>query len=207
VTSGGASGAEGIHMPQLGGAEILVILVLVVLVFGPNRLPELSRNLGKGVRELRKIQNEFKRELKDAMPPELDEVRRELRSARRELDDGLRSARRDLDDAVRPVTQGTRGTTPEAPRPADAPSLAKPGATPTKPTLNKPTLNKPSLTKPANRADSDRPTIGAGGLRLTKGGPAEPSAVVGSVPADDLDDDPAFGRGVDLRGGAGDGDR
>jgi TatA/E family protein of Tat protein translocase len=193
-------------MPQLGGAEILVILVLVVLVFGPNRLPELSRNLGKGVRELRKIQNDFKRELHDAMPPELDEVRRELRSARRDLDDGLCAARRDLDDAVRPVTQGTRGTTPEAPRPAsDAPSLAKPGAA--KPNLGKPTLSKPSLTKPANRADSDRPTIGAPGLRLTKGAAAEPSTGSGTGAGDDLDDDPAFGRGVDLRGGAGDGDR
>jgi sec-independent protein translocase protein TatA len=192
-------------MPSLGAGEVLVVLFLVVLFFGPDRLPELSRNLGKGVRELRKVQSEFRRELHDAMPPELDEVRRELRSARRELDDGLRAARRDLDDAVRPVTQGTRGTTPEAPRPAAADGPARPGAA--KPSLGKPTLSKPSLTKPANRSDSDRPTIGAAGLRLGKGAAAEPSTAARSDAADDPDDDPAFGRGVDLRGGAGDGDR
>lgn len=50
------------HIPS--GADLLVIMVLVLLLFGPDKLPELARNIGKGVRELRKVTNEFRSHLK-----------------------------------------------------------------------------------------------------------------------------------------------
>ncbi len=50
-------------MPQLGPAEILVILLVGLLVFGPHRLPEIGRQVGKGMRELRKFQETIKGEL------------------------------------------------------------------------------------------------------------------------------------------------
>lgn len=37
----------------LGGTEILVILLIVVLLFGGRKIPELMRGLGKGVREFK----------------------------------------------------------------------------------------------------------------------------------------------------------
>ncbi len=39
------------------GGEILVILVLVLLLFGPDKLPDLARQLGRGVRELNRMKN------------------------------------------------------------------------------------------------------------------------------------------------------
>jgi sec-independent protein translocase protein TatA len=42
----------------LGPAELIVILVLAVLVFGPSKLPEIGNSLGKGIREFRKVTNE-----------------------------------------------------------------------------------------------------------------------------------------------------
>jgi sec-independent protein translocase protein TatA len=50
-------------MPQIGPAEILVILLVGLLVFGPHRLPEIGRQVGKGMRELRKFQDTIKGEL------------------------------------------------------------------------------------------------------------------------------------------------
>ena len=50
-------------MPQIGPAEILVILLVGLLVFGPHRLPEIGRQVGKGMRELRKFQDTVKGEL------------------------------------------------------------------------------------------------------------------------------------------------
>jgi sec-independent protein translocase protein TatB len=41
-------------------AEILIILVVVLIVLGPERLPELARMLGKGMREVRKASNMFR---------------------------------------------------------------------------------------------------------------------------------------------------
>jgi sec-independent protein translocase protein TatA len=38
----------------LGGWELLIILVVVILIFGANRLPKIARGLGESARELRK---------------------------------------------------------------------------------------------------------------------------------------------------------
>jgi sec-independent protein translocase protein TatA len=47
---------------SLGPAEILVILVIALLVFGPNRLPEVGRQVGRAVREFRQFQQTMKRD-------------------------------------------------------------------------------------------------------------------------------------------------
>ena len=54
-------------MPQLGPAEILVVLVVALLVFGPKRLPEVGRQVGRGLRELRKLQDTVRDEINDVM--------------------------------------------------------------------------------------------------------------------------------------------
>lgn len=40
-------------MPRIGVPELLIILVIVVLIFGVNRLPELGAALGRAIREFR----------------------------------------------------------------------------------------------------------------------------------------------------------
>ena len=52
-------------MPQLGPAEILVVFVVALLVFGPKRLPEVGRQVGRGLRELRKVQETVRTELNE----------------------------------------------------------------------------------------------------------------------------------------------
>lgn len=40
-------------MPTPGPLEIVIILVIVLLIFGPKRLPDLGRSLGRGMREFK----------------------------------------------------------------------------------------------------------------------------------------------------------
>jgi TatA/E family protein of Tat protein translocase len=47
----------------LGLSDILFIMVLALLIFGPKRLPEIGRMLGKGLAEFRKASNDLKRSL------------------------------------------------------------------------------------------------------------------------------------------------
>ncbi len=56
-------------MFDIGMQEIIVIIIVALLVFGPKRLPELSRTIGKGLSELRRAVEDAKyqvdRELKE----------------------------------------------------------------------------------------------------------------------------------------------
>ncbi len=51
----------------LGGQELLLILFIVLLFFGPSKLPELARGLGKGMREFKKAQADLEHEFKKAV--------------------------------------------------------------------------------------------------------------------------------------------
>jgi sec-independent protein translocase protein TatA len=53
-------------MPQIGPLEILVVLVVALVVFGPSKLPELGRQVGRGYREFRKFQQGFRDDIEGA---------------------------------------------------------------------------------------------------------------------------------------------
>jgi sec-independent protein translocase protein TatA len=40
-------------VPNIGPLEIAIVLVIVLIIFGPKRLPELGRSMGRGIREFR----------------------------------------------------------------------------------------------------------------------------------------------------------
>jgi sec-independent protein translocase protein TatA len=62
-------------MPNIGLPEILVVLVIALIVFGPKRLPELGRSLGKGI-------NEFKGAMGGDHEDEEDKEMRELHQSK-----------------------------------------------------------------------------------------------------------------------------
>jgi len=49
----------------IGFPELLIILVVALLVFGPAKLPELARSLGKGMAEFRRASNDLRKSLAD----------------------------------------------------------------------------------------------------------------------------------------------
>lgn len=42
-------------MPNIGAPELIMILLVALVVFGPRKLPELGKSLGAGLREFRKV--------------------------------------------------------------------------------------------------------------------------------------------------------
>jgi sec-independent protein translocase protein TatA len=56
-------------MGNLGWTEILLIFLVILLVFGAKRIPEIARGLGKGIREFKDATNDIKRELTVADAP------------------------------------------------------------------------------------------------------------------------------------------
>ena len=57
-------------MPQIGPLEIAVVLLVALLVFGPNRMPELARQAGRAMRELRRIQQNLRADLHEFVADE-----------------------------------------------------------------------------------------------------------------------------------------
>jgi len=54
---------------NIGGGELLVVLFLIFLFFGPNKLPEIGKNIGKGLREMRKAMDGVKKDIENATKP------------------------------------------------------------------------------------------------------------------------------------------
>jgi sec-independent protein translocase protein TatA len=59
-------------VPSIGAPELLVIIVLALIIFGPRRLPEIGRTVGKSMREFRRAASELRAEIEsdlDEEPP------------------------------------------------------------------------------------------------------------------------------------------
>lgn len=50
----------------LGGGEIIVLFLIILLLFGAKKLPELAKGLGKGIKEFKKATSDIKEEIEGA---------------------------------------------------------------------------------------------------------------------------------------------
>ncbi|MDD7886665.1 twin-arginine translocase TatA/TatE family subunit [Flavivirga sp. 57AJ16] len=84
----------------ISGAEIAFILFIVIMVFGADKLPEIARGLGKGMRTLKDATNDIKHEItKTAEKNDIDlsitdDVKKELNKVKDDLDDFTGSVKR-----------------------------------------------------------------------------------------------------------------
>jgi TatA/E family protein of Tat protein translocase len=113
-------------LPQIGPLEILVIFIVALVVFGPGKLPQIGRQVGRGVREFRKFQASVRDDIEDAFREEDDDG---------EVDDAHVEA-----DQPKQLDAGTADPS--------KPGAAKPD--PAKPDPAKPDPAKPSEPPPAD---------------------------------------------------------
>ena len=60
----------------IGGPEIVIIMLVVVMLFGSKKIPEIARGLGKGMRELKDASNDIKREIRSSANSVKEEVKK-----------------------------------------------------------------------------------------------------------------------------------
>ncbi len=53
------------HLLFISGQEIFIVMIVVLLLFGANKIPEIAKGLGKGMREFRKATDDIKKEIND----------------------------------------------------------------------------------------------------------------------------------------------
>ena len=52
---------------SIGGTELMVIMLIALLIFGPRKLPELGKTIGKGLSEFKRASNDLKRSLEEEL--------------------------------------------------------------------------------------------------------------------------------------------
>lgn len=73
---------------NIGTAELILIFIIALIVVGPRRLPEIGREIGRILSDLRKMSQEFTTDLTrelEAPAKELTEITRELEASTKEL--------------------------------------------------------------------------------------------------------------------------
>jgi len=77
----------------LGGGEIFIVLLIILLLFGPKKIPELARGLGKGISEIKKAQREIKDEIdnySNTITEEVAEINKEVEELKNKVSDELK---------------------------------------------------------------------------------------------------------------------
>src|SRR5262245_15596465 len=114
-------------MGQLGFSEMLVIFIVALLVFGPKKLPELGKSLGKGIREFRKATDELKSswedQVRDIQAP-LNDVKKDMHEMVQDLkSDFYKSIEAESPKPSSPSSNDTHEThqaSPAASQPAES---------------------------------------------------------------------------------------
>jgi sec-independent protein translocase protein TatB len=155
-------------MFNVGGGEILVILLLALLVLGPDKLPGTARKVGRYVNEFRRMTSGFQEEFRQAM---------DLGGS-----DADSSAGSSLDDAVHRTTPGPRlQPAPELAPPPEHPA-ARPAAEGAEP-VDGPTVVVPAeRTTPPDQTSAPTPTRAAFAADVTPAPGTGPELITPSRP-------------------------
>lgn len=77
----------------ISGQEIMVILVIVVMLFGANKIPEIARGLGKGMRQIKDATNDIKKEINESAKKQgidtdlAGDIQKEINQVKDNIDD------------------------------------------------------------------------------------------------------------------------
>lgn len=77
----------------IGAPEVMIVLLIVVMLFGADKIPEIARGLGKGMRQIKDATNDIKREINTSAEKngiDLDvtkDIEKEIKTVKEEMDD------------------------------------------------------------------------------------------------------------------------
>jgi sec-independent protein translocase protein TatA len=102
------------HFLFISGAEIFFIMFIVVMVFGADKIPDIARGLGKGMRQLKDATEDIKKEIQKSadkkgidtsfitdIKKDFDEVKNNIQSSvGKDLQEGVDKVKKSVDDVT-----------------------------------------------------------------------------------------------------------
>ena len=86
----------------ISGPEILLVLLVIVMFFGTDRIPDIARGLGKGIRQIKDATNDIKREINESAKTKgidtdlAGDIQKEINEVKDHIDDMTGSVKRNL---------------------------------------------------------------------------------------------------------------
>ncbi|MDX5584722.1 MAG: twin-arginine translocase TatA/TatE family subunit [Aureibaculum sp.] len=83
------------HFLFISGSEIFVIFVIVLMLFGADKIPSIAKGLGKGMRQLKDATNDIKREIQDTAEKQgidtefTDDIKKEVTKIKNKVQDNI----------------------------------------------------------------------------------------------------------------------
>lgn len=92
----------------ISGPEIFVVLLVVVMLFGADKLPEIARGLGKGMRQIKDATNDIKREITSTVDKNdidvVTKVKKEINKVTDNIEDYSRPIKKIKDTIIEDIT-------------------------------------------------------------------------------------------------------
>jgi len=105
-----------IEVANIGMADSLIIMVLALVVFGPRRLPQIGRQIGKLMYEFRKASNDFKFQMEEELRNSEEADRRKREEAERQQRLALAAETRSTEASAEPAAPEPVAAEPAYPR-------------------------------------------------------------------------------------------
>jgi TatA/E family protein of Tat protein translocase len=90
----------------LGAGEILIILVIAFLLFGPKELPEIGRQVGKAVKGFKETADD----LRKTVEPEINLIQSEVKLAQQDIEMSIKEAEQEITNATQEQEQNTESS-------------------------------------------------------------------------------------------------
>lgn len=84
---------------NIGGGEIFFVLLIVVMLFGAKRIPEIAKGLGKGIKDVKNAANDIKSEIANSTSEDdtLKKFKEKVEKESQEIKDVVGSMKRNID--------------------------------------------------------------------------------------------------------------
>ena len=86
----------------IGGPEIFIIILIVVMFFGTDKIPDIARGLGKGIRQVKDATNEIKSEINDSAKNHGIDA-----DLTKNINKEIKSAKESIDKVTGPIKRGS----------------------------------------------------------------------------------------------------
>ncbi|MCU0370478.1 MAG: twin-arginine translocase TatA/TatE family subunit [Bacteroidales bacterium] len=107
---------------DISAGELMVILLVAFLVFGPSKIPEIARKIGRGMNEIRRASDEIKREI----TKETRKVEKEMNmegSVYKDIKQTADEIKKDFDDVSKPFNDNFDRPAGDVPKSAPPPDM------------------------------------------------------------------------------------